>query len=81
MPCRTPTRCRAIEFSYNIVPCRTNPLGVKGAGEAGAIGAPPALVNAVVDAVAELGIDHLDMPLTPQRLWRALRDAAAPKAA
>jgi aerobic carbon-monoxide dehydrogenase large subunit len=66
-----------IEFSYNIVPCRTNPLGVKGAGEAGAIGAPPALVNAVIDAVAGLGIDHLDMPLTPQRLWRALRDAAA----
>ena len=55
-----------IEFSYNIVPCRTNPLGVKGAGEAGAIGAPPALVNAVVDAVAEFGIDHLDMPLTPR---------------
>ena len=70
-----------IEFSYNIVPCRTNPLGVKGAGEAGAIGAPPALVNAVVDAVAELGIDHLDMPLTPQRLWRALRNAAAATAA
>ncbi len=66
-----------IEFSYNIVPCRTNPLGVKGAGEAGAIGAPPALVNAVIEAVAEFGIDHLDMPLTPQRLWRALRDAAA----
>jgi carbon-monoxide dehydrogenase large subunit len=71
----------ALEFSYNVVPCRTNPLGVKGAGEAGAIGAPPALVNAVVDAVAELGIDHLDMPLTPERLWRALRDAATPKAA
>jgi carbon-monoxide dehydrogenase large subunit len=70
-----------LEFSYNVVPCRTNPLGVKGAGEAGAIGAPPALVNAVVDAVRELGIDHLDMPLTPERLWRALRDAAARKAA
>jgi aerobic carbon-monoxide dehydrogenase large subunit len=70
-----------LEFSYNIVPCRTNPLGVKGAGEAGAIGAPPALMNAVVDAVAELGIDRLDMPLTPEYLWRALRDAAAPKAA
>src|SRR6266436_5908545 len=67
----------AIEFAYNVVPCRTNPLGVKGAGEAGAIGAPPALVNAVVDALAELGIDHLDMPLTPERLWRALRDAGA----
>jgi len=71
----------ALEFNYNIVPCRTNPLGVKGAGEAGAIGAPPALVNAVVDAVSELGIDHLDMPLTPERLWRALRNATARKAA
>ena len=55
------------------MPCRTNPLGIKGAGEAGAIGAPPALVNAIVDALAELGIDHLDMPLTPERLWQAIR--------
>ena len=61
-----------IEFAYNVVPSRTNPLGVKGAGEAGAIGAPPALVNAVVDALAELGIEHLDMPLTPERVWRAM---------
>ena len=60
---------------------RTNPLGVKGAGEAGAIGAPPALVNAVIDAVGELGIDHLDMPLTPETVWRALRAAAASKVA
>ncbi len=65
----------AIEFAYNVVPCRTNPLGVKGAGEAGAIGAPPALVNAVVDALAELGIQHLDMPLTPERLWHAVNAA------
>jgi carbon-monoxide dehydrogenase large subunit len=64
-----------VEFRYNVVPCKTNPLGLKGAGEAGAIGAPPALVNAVVDALAELGIDHLDMPLTPERLWRAIRDS------
>ena len=71
----------AIEFAYNIVPCRTNPLGVKGAGEAGAIGAPPALVNAVVDALAELGIEHLDMPLTPERVWRAIRAAEQRKAA
>jgi aerobic carbon-monoxide dehydrogenase large subunit len=67
----------ALEFSYNVVPCETNPLGVKGAGEAGAIGAPPALVNAVVDALAELGIEHIDMPLTPERLWRAMRQARA----
>jgi aerobic carbon-monoxide dehydrogenase large subunit len=71
----------AIEFAYNVVPCRTNPLGVKGAGEAGAIGAPPALVNAVVDALAELGIDHVDMPLTPERMWVAIRGAAGRKAA
>jgi carbon-monoxide dehydrogenase large subunit len=71
----------AIEFAYNVVPCRTNPLGVKGAGEAGAIGAPPALVNAVVDALAEVGIDHLDMPLTPECLWQAIRAAAGSKAA
>ena len=70
-----------IEFAYNVVPCRTNPLGVKGAGEAGAIGAPPALVNAVVDALAELGIEHLDMPLTPERVWRAIRAAEQRKAA
>jgi len=71
----------AIEFAFNIVPCRTNPLGVKGAGEAGAIGAPPALVNAVVDALAELGIEHLDMPLIPERVWAAIRAAAWRKAA
>jgi carbon-monoxide dehydrogenase large subunit len=71
----------AIEFAYNIVPCRTNPLGVKGAGEAGAIGAPPALVNAVVDALAELGIAHLDMPLTPERVWQAIHSAEQRKAA
>jgi carbon-monoxide dehydrogenase large subunit len=65
----------AIEFAYNVVPCRTNPLGVKGAGEAGAIGAPPALVNAVIDALGELGIEHLDMPLTPERLWQAIQTA------
>jgi carbon-monoxide dehydrogenase large subunit len=71
----------AIEFAYNIVPCRTNPLGIKGAGEAGAIGAPPALVNAVVDALSPLGIDHLDMPLTPESVWRAIRTATNPPTA
>jgi carbon-monoxide dehydrogenase large subunit len=66
----------ALEFAYNIVPCRTNPLGVKGAGEAGAIGSPPALINAIVDALGELGIDHIDMPATPEVVWRAIRDAS-----
>jgi len=71
----------AIEFAYNIVPCRTNPLGLKGAGEAGAIGAPPALVNAVVDALAEFGIEHIDMPVTFERLWRTMREGSAARAA
>ncbi len=64
-----------IEFAYNVVPCRTNPLGLKGAGEAGAIGSPPALVNAIVAALAPFGIEHLDMPVTSERLWREIRCA------
>jgi len=56
-------------------PSPRNPLGAKGVGEAGCIGIPPAVVNAAVDALAPLGITHLDMPLTPARLWTALRDA------
>ena len=71
----------ALEFAYNVVPCRTNPLGVKGAGEAGAIGSPPALINAIVDALAERGIEHIDMPATPEILWRAIRDATPRQAA
>ena len=49
-----------------------NPLGAKGLGEAGCIGVPPAIVNAVVDALAPFGISHLDMPLTPEKVWRAI---------
>ncbi len=71
----------AIEFAYNVVPCRTNPLGIKGAGEAGAIGSPPALVNAICAALAPLGIEHIDMPVTPERLWQAIRAAELRKAA
>jgi len=56
-------------------PSPRNPLGAKGVGEAGCIGIPPAVVNAAVDALSPLGITHLDMPLTPARLWTALRDA------
>ncbi|MCC6470256.1 MAG: xanthine dehydrogenase family protein molybdopterin-binding subunit [Alphaproteobacteria bacterium] len=62
---------------WNNQPCTTNPLGIKGAGEAGAIGAPPAIINAIVNA---LGIKHIDMPATPERVWRAAnggRQAAA----
>jgi carbon-monoxide dehydrogenase large subunit len=66
-----------IEVLLQGTPCTTNPLGVKGAGEAGAIGAPPAIVNAVLDALAGTGVQSIDMPLTPERIWRALRGAAA----
>jgi len=59
--------------AFNEVPCATNPLGVKGIGEAGTIGAPPALVNAIMDALAPLGISTLDMPVTPARIWEALQ--------
>lgn len=57
------------------IPCGTNPLGVKGAGEAGAVGSPPAIINAVVDALAAHGVKHIDMPATPERVWRALQRA------
>lgn len=56
-------------------PSSFNTLGAKGVGEAGTIGAPPAIVNAVLDALAPLGVEHIDMPLTPERVWRAIRAA------
>ena len=55
------------------IPAKTNPLGIKGIGEAGTIAAPPTVVNAVLDALGELGVEHLDMPLTPARIWQAAR--------
>jgi len=57
------------------VPTRVNPLGAKGVGEAGTVGALPALMNAVNDALAPLGVRHIDMPLTPERVWRAIGEA------
>ena len=54
------------------MPCKTNLLGVKGCGEIGTIGAVPATVHAVLDAL-RTGVEHLDMPLTPEKIWRALR--------
>src|SRR3989441_8539378 len=59
------------------VPTQVNPLGAKGVGEAGTVGALPALLNAVNDALAPLGVRHLDMPVTSERVWRAIRDARA----
>jgi aerobic carbon-monoxide dehydrogenase large subunit len=57
------------------VPAKSNPLGTKGCGEAGCAGSLSTLVNAVLDALSEYGITHIDMPLTPERVWRAIRDA------
>jgi len=60
---------------FHCVPATTNPLGAKGCGEAGCAGALPSVMNALVDAVAELGIRHIDMPATPERVWRAIRSS------
>jgi carbon-monoxide dehydrogenase large subunit len=59
------------------VPAKSNPLGTKGCGEAGCAGSLSTIVNAVLDALAEFGIKHIDMPLTPERIWRAIQDAKA----
>ena len=64
-----------VEIEKMHTPSPRNPLGAKGLGEAGCIGIPPAVVNAAVDALAPFGVTHLDMPLTPTRLWEALRSA------
>jgi len=64
-----------IEWASTVTPCPHNPLGVKGVGEAGTIGATPAVVNAVVDALSPLGVDTIDMPLTPERVWTAIDEA------
>ncbi len=66
-----------IEVDFVEVPCLSNPLGVKGAGEAGAVGSPPAVINAIVDALTPVGVTHVDMPATPERLWKAISEAKA----
>lgn len=64
-------------FVSHPAPCTTNPLGAKGCGEAGCAGSLPAVMNAVVDALSEYGISHIDMPATPERVWRAIAEAKA----
>jgi carbon-monoxide dehydrogenase large subunit len=63
------------ELDRTVTPSSTNPMGVKGIGEAGTIAAPPAVVNAVIDAVSHLGVTHIEKPVTPERVWRAIRQA------
>jgi carbon-monoxide dehydrogenase large subunit len=64
------------ELDFIDVPAKTNPLGVKGVGEAGCVGAPPAVMNAILDALRPLGVEHIDMPATPHRVWQAIRKAS-----
>jgi carbon-monoxide dehydrogenase large subunit len=62
---------------FHSVPATTNPLGAKGCGEAGCAGALPSVMNALVDALSEFGVRHIDMPATPERVWRAIKDSQA----
>jgi carbon-monoxide dehydrogenase large subunit len=66
-----------VEAELEEVPCKTNPLGVKGIGESGTIGAPPTVINALIDALEPLGVDHIDMPATPSRVWETITRARA----
>jgi carbon-monoxide dehydrogenase large subunit len=63
------------------VPCKNNPMGVKGCGEAGSVASPAAVINAIIDALADLGVRHVDMPATPQAVWRLIQEHRQPMAA
>jgi carbon-monoxide dehydrogenase large subunit len=63
----------SLSVHHHVVPCATNPLGVKGAGESGVAGSLPSAVNAILDALASRGVAHLDLPMTPARVWSALQ--------
>ncbi len=63
--------------AFEEIPCRTNPLGVKGIGEAGAVASPPTIINAILDALDPLGVTDIDMPATPSRVWQAIARALA----
>ena len=65
-----------LDFVLNGTPTTRNPMGVKGCGEAGAAGSPPAVINAVVDALKPYGVRHVDMPATPERVWAAMQKGA-----
>lgn len=67
----------SFETCFTETPAPSNPLGAKGIGESGVIGAVAAIQNAVCDAIVHLGVDHVDLPLSPERVWRALREVDA----
>jgi aerobic carbon-monoxide dehydrogenase large subunit len=70
-----------IDANMEEVPCKTNPLGVKGIGESGTIGAPPTVINAVIDALRPLGVEQIDMPASPMRVWETIQRARGKAAA
>ena len=73
--CRARRTCRASRSATTSRACTHNPIGVKGVGEVGAIGVPPAVINAVLDALAPLGVTDISMPATPEKVWRAIQAA------
>ena len=75
-PCRAPATCPSFKDAIHSVPATTNPLGVKGAGEAGTTAAIAAVMNAIADAIPGGAGAHLDMPATPEKLWQACQKAA-----
>ena len=73
--CRAPATCRSMPFYAELVPSTANPIGMKGCGEAGTVGALAAVTNAALDALWDAGVRHVDMPLTPVRVWGWLQAA------
>ncbi len=71
----------AMAVSTLEVPCKTNPMGVKGCGEAGSVASPAAVINAIIDALADLGVNAIDMPATPQKVWQLIQTHRQPVAA
>jgi carbon-monoxide dehydrogenase large subunit len=71
----------AMKVSTIEVPCKNNPMGVKGCGEAGSVASPAAVINAIIDALADLGVTSVDMPATPQSLWQLIQAHRQPIAA
>jgi carbon-monoxide dehydrogenase large subunit len=67
------------ELDRTVTPSPTNPMGVKGIGEAGTIASTPAVINAVVDALSHLGVTNVEMPASPERVWRAIEQAKGGK--
>ena len=77
MPCESNSASTSFTLSDVEIPCTTNPLGVKGAGESGTVPAMPVVIHAILDALAPHGVTHIDMPATPLSVWRAMQEAKA----